>query len=99
MNSDYIPVKKEHHSKDKKIVITNPSNSCAYLLYYDGDEIKKAKLFSYPELNNSSSRKKVDRQISKEYKLWLNCLWHYGYLEEDDTQLLEFQALDKNKKM
>lgn len=41
-------------------------------------------------------RKKVDKKLNQEYKLWLHCLWHYGYLEEDDAQLIEFKAAGKN---
>lgn len=97
MNSNYIPVKKEHSSKDKKVVITKPNNACAYLLYYDGDVIKKAKVFCYPLTNKTSAKKKVDKMINAEYKLWLHCLWHYGYLEEDDIQLIEYKNLTNKK--
>ena len=99
MNSTTIPVKKEHKSKDKKIVITSPNNLCSYLLYYDNGEIKKAKAFYYPLLGSPSQKKKVDKNLRREYKLWLHCLWYYGYLEEDDVQLIEFQTLDKSKKI
>lgn len=98
MNSNDIQIKKQHSSKDKKIVITKPNNNSSFLLYYDNGVIKKAKVFNYPLLGSSSSKKQVDRMLMKEYKLWLKCLWYYGYLEEDDVQLIEFQTLDKNNK-
>lgn len=97
MNSNEVSrAKKEHFSKDKKIVITNPNNSCAFLLYYDGGVIKKSKAFLYP--HSTSGIKRVNKNLNQEYKLWLRCLWHYGYLEEDDVQLIEFKKLDKKNK-
>ena len=42
--------------------------------------------------------KKINKELNQEYKLWLRCLWYYGYLEEDDTQLIEFKKLDKKNK-
>lgn len=96
MNSTVIPLKKEHKSKNKKIVITSPNNSCSFLLYYDNGEVKKAKVFCYPTFGSLKQRKKVDKKLNQEYKLWLHCLWHYGYLEEDDAQLIEFKAAGKN---
>lgn len=88
--------KKEHSSKDKKIVITMPNNSCAFLLYYDNGVIKKSKAFIYPHA--ASGIKRINKELNQEYKLWLRCLWYYGYLEEDDTQLIEFKKLDKKNK-
>lgn len=95
MNSNTIEIKKQHSSRDKKIVITKVNNSCSFLLYYDKGEIKKAKVFNYPLLGTQKDIKEVDRIISQEYKLWLHCLWHYGYLEADDYQLLEYKNLTK----
>jgi hypothetical protein len=89
-------VKKEHSSKDKKIVITKTNNNCTFLLYYDNGIIKKSKIFVYPRA--TSGIKKVNKSLNQEYKLWLRCLWHYGFLEEDDTQLIEFKKLDKKSK-
>lgn len=36
--------------------------------------------------------------MKKEYKLWISMLWYYGYLEEDDTQKIEYLKLDKKNK-
>lgn len=95
-NNDII--KKSKKSKDKQIVLTNLDKNTVCLLYYDNGLIKKSKIFIYPMLCTNSEKSKVDRLVNKEYKLWLHCLWHYGYLEEDDVQLLEYQTLDKNNK-
>lgn len=98
-NSDQIIEKKHHNSKNKKVVITKENNGCSFLVYYDGNKIKKSKAFFYPQMGTATDKKEVDRQISYEYKLWLKCLWHYGYLEEDDSQLIEFKkTLDKKRK-
>lgn len=90
-------VKKSKASKDKRIEIVK-ADRCVYLLYYDKDEVKKSKIFLYPIHGTNSEISKVDKMVNKEYKLWKNCLWHYGYLEDDDRQLIEFKMLDKKKK-
>lgn len=94
MHSGKLDVKKEHKSKDKKIVITKPVNSVVAILYYEGEVLKKSKSFVYP--HSSSGKKKIDLMVNKEYRLWLNCLWHYGYLEEDDFLLMEYKKLKQN---
>ena len=96
MTNEVEIAKKEHSSKDKKVVITKPNNSCAFLLYFDNDVIKKSKAFIYP--HTTSGIKRVNKELNQEYKHWVRCLWHYGYLEEDDVQLLEFKRLDKKSK-
>lgn len=99
MNNNLIEAKKQHVSRDKKIVITKTNNSCSFLLYYDKGEIKKAKIFLYPVYGTQKDKKEVDRKLNQEYRLWLHCLWYYGHLEEDDWQLTEYQMLDKNNKL
>lgn len=94
MHNGKLNTKKEHKSKDKKIIITRPINSVVNLLYYEGETLKKSKSFVYPHSN--SGKRQIDLLVNREYRLWLNCLWYYGYLEEDDVQLLEFKKLKEN---
>ena len=96
-NSNDLHQKKKKVSRDKIITIIDLGNNCSCLVYYDNGQIKKAKAFYYPQHATNAVKKSIDRKINAEYKLWLNCLWHYGYLEEDDIQLIEYKRLDKNK--
>lgn len=97
-NSNNFRQKKKKASKDKVITIIDLGNNCNCLIYYDNGQIKKAKAFYYPQHATNAVKKSIDKKINAEYKLWLKCLWYYGYLEEDDMQLLKYEALDKKKK-
>ena len=69
-------------------------NGCI-LLYQEKGIIKKAKLFLEPYNSTNRVKKYLNHSLNEEYHLWLDCLYHYGYLEEDDAQLLEYKRLDK----
>ena len=99
MTTDNFKKIKSKKSKDKEIAILDTNLGCCYLVYYDEEKrIKKSKIFCYPRNEDNSGKRKVDRLINAEFKLWIQCLWHYGYLEEDDFQLIEFKkTLDKKK--
>lgn len=89
-------IKKKKTAKGKDIVITNPNNNSVCLLYLDNGEVKKAKTFIYPK--TLSGKKKVDLLVNREFKLWLNVLWEYGYLEDDDFLLIEYKNKQNAKK-
>lgn len=95
INSNNLQQKKKKSSKDKEVAIIELGSNCSCLVYYDNGLIKKSKAFYYPQHPTNAVKKSIDRRINAEYKLWLKCLWHYGYLEEDDIQLLEYKRLDK----
>lgn len=94
-NSNTPLQKKKKVSKDKMVTLLDLGNNCSCLVYYDKGQIKKSKIFLYPSHSTNAMKKSIDRKINAEYKLWVKCLWHYGYLEEDDMQLMEFANLDK----
>lgn len=85
-DSNNPDVKKSKRSKDKRIAILKVDKNCSCLVYYDRDEIVKAKMFYYPVMGTTKDRKKVDRRLSSEYHMWLTTLWKDGYLECDDIQ-------------
>ena len=62
-------------------------DGCLVLIFFENKIIKKSKIFIKSSKNNLN--KKIALNAKREFKKWEEIIWKEGYIEEDDSQILD----------
>lgn len=76
---------KQKKVKNGILEITQPSRDIKILCWTVDQKLVKSKVFIFPLMSSSKSKKQVDHYLNQEWKKWYNLLSKFGYLVEDDS--------------